>query len=292
MFEEKVELRRKREFSDVLNASFGFVKQEFKVLGKTLLLYAGIPVLVQAILSAFYVDTTITDIFTNIGNNQVAVNEYSGGAQGKALLFNLINMVVTVFLTGIAYCYIVLYKEKGSGNIEPKEVWNKFTEYFLSFIGFSILKGIVIILALIALIIPGIYVLVPLSMILIIKVEENKGFSDSFSRCFYLVKNHWWETFGLMIIAGIIVMITSMVFTVPAAALGIAETTILQNGQGMNTVPIVITALFSTIGTAVITPLPAIIYAFQYYSLVEHKDNLSLYDKINKINEEPEKENE
>ncbi len=289
MFKERIELRKKREFSDVLNASFAFIKQEFKPLARLILLYAGIPILVQAILSAFYIDTTFTDIFKNIGNPGAA-QEFTTSMPAKVFLLHLINLIVQVFLTGLAYCYVVVYSEKGFEEINIKEVWNKFTTLFAALIGFNILGGIVIVLAFFALIIPGVYVMVPLSLIIIIKVAENNGFGESFSRCFYLVKNHWWETFGLLIITTIIVLTLSSIFSIPAAIFGITQTIMLEN-PGLDSFPFIITSILSTVGTALITPIPAIVMAFQYYSLVERKENLSLYDKIEKINK-PESDNE
>ncbi|GAF01737.1 hypothetical protein [Saccharicrinis fermentans] len=285
MLDEKVELRQKRDFSDVLNASFAFIRQEYKNLGYALLLYAGIPVLIQAILSGIYVDTSLTNFFNSMGNAG-ASEEFVSTMPGKAMLFNLINMVVQIFLTGLAYCYVVLYVEKGAGNVDVKDVWAKFTSLFASYIGFNILSGLVVILALVALIIPGLYVMIPLSLILITKTAENKGFGDSFSRCFYLVKNHWWQTFGLLFIASIIMLILSAVFGVPAGIIAGTQGILQENVTGVS-FPFMITAVISTIGTAIVTPLPSIVISFQYYSLVEHKDNLTLLDKINKVAEEP-----
>ncbi len=289
MFDEKIELKKKRDFSDVINASFGFLRQEYKNLGKVLLVYAGIPVLVQAILSGFYVDTTLTEFFRGLGNPSSS-QDFVQSMPGKAMLFNLINLIVQVFLTGLAYCYIVEYAQKGSKNIDIKSVWDKFISFFGAFLGFNILSGLVIVLAFIALIVPGIYVMVPLSLILIVKVAEDEGYGDTFSRCFYLIKNHWWETFGLLIISTIILLTISSAFSIPAVVIAGAKGLLQQDTSLMST-SFIITSIISTIGTAIVTPIPAIVTAFQYYSLVEHKDNSSLLDRIEKINE-PKTDNE
>ncbi len=283
MFDQQVELKKKRDFGDVLNATFAFIRQEYKGLGRTLLLYAGIPVLVQAILSAVYVDTSLADLLRTITNPEASQNVVAP-MPGRALLFNLINVIVQIFLSGLVYCYIVLYAKKGAGNVDVKEVWHKFTSLFGAFLGYNILTGLVFVLAFIALIIPGIYVMVPLSLILIVKVAEGQDYGSSFSRCFYLVKDHWWQTFGLMLIAGIIMMLLSGVAAIPAGIVAGAQG-ILKTEGDMVTLPFMITALVSTVGTAIVTPLPAIVVSFQYYSLVEQKDNTSLLSKIDKIND-------
>ena len=290
MLDQKVVLRKKRDFSDVLNASFAFIRQDLKPLLRLLLIYAGVPVLAQAILSGIFMDSTFSNFFENLGN-PTATQQLVSQMPGKALLINLISLIVQVFLTGLTYCYIVLYAEKGAGGFQLDEVWNKFTSFFLAFLGFNILTGIVIVLAFMALIIPGFYVLAPLSMILIVKVSENEGYGDSFSRCFYLVKDHWWETFGLFIVSTIIYLILGGLFGIPAMVLGSMQA-LLQGGADFSSSAYIITSVISTLGVALLTPLVPVVMAFQYYSLVEHKDNLSLLDKIDRINQEPKSDNE
>ncbi len=286
MIQQQIDLKKKRDFSDVLNASFTFIKQEYKLLWKVLFLYAGIPVLINAILGSLFTEVTIADsikVIMDPGSAQTI----NTGFQGQTFIFSIISLIVNVFLVGLTYCYIVLYVERGAGNITTSEVWNKFVGLFAALLGYNILTGIVLILAFIALIIPGIYVMVPLSFVLIIKVAENKGFSETFERCFYLVKSHWWETLGLLLIASIIVIIISSIFSIPASSYAMAKG-LLSEKPTLESIPFVITSFVSTIGTAIITPLTAIVLSFQYYSLVEHKDNTSLLDRINRINENPE----
>ncbi len=283
MLDQKVELKKKRDFGDVLNAAFAFIRQEYKGLGRMLLLYAGIPVLVQAILIAVYSDTTLADLLKTISNPQ-ASQDVVQPMPVKALVFNLFNIIVQIFLSGLVYCYIVLYAKKGAGNVDIKEVWHKFTTFFGALLGYNILTGLVFGLGLLALIIPGIYIMIPLSLILIVKVAEDQDYGSSFTRCFYLVKDRWWQTFGLLLIAGIIMMLLSGVASIPAGIVAGAQG-ILKPEVSTMTLPFMIAAIVSTFGTALVTPLPSIVLAFQYYSLVEHKDNTSLLSKIDKIND-------
>ncbi len=283
MIQQQIDLKKKRDFSDVLNASFTFIKQEYKSLWKVLFLYAGIPVLINAILGSLFTEVTIADSIKMIMNPGSA-QTINTGFHGQTFIFSIVSVIVNVFLVGLTYCYIVLYVERAAGNITASEVWNKFVGLFAALLGYNILTAIVMILAFIALIIPGIYVMVPLSFVLIIKVAENKGFSETFERCFYLVKSHWWETLGLLLIASIIVIIISSIFSIPASSYAMAKG-LLSEKPTFESIPFVITSFVSTIGTAIITPITAIILSFQYYSLVEHKDNTSLLDRINRINE-------
>ncbi|WP_066629838.1 hypothetical protein [Labilibacter marinus] len=290
MIEEKVVVSKKRDFSDVLNVAFAFIRQEYKKMGRMLLIYAGIPVLVQAILATLFLNSTMSTILGNINNPEVA-NEFVSQIPVKVILLVLIFVVVQVLLTGMTYCYVVLYKEKGADNFEINEVWDRFTGLFLSIIGFNILSVIIIFFAAFMLFFPAIYIAVPLSLILIVKVAENNGYGDSFSRCFYLVRSHWWQTFGLVIVTVLIVYAIGQVFNIPARLVG-GMGGILVEDFSFSKLPMLLIMIFSTVGNALLAPLSPLVVSFQYFSLVEHKDNTSLLDKIDKINEAPNSEDE
>ncbi len=55
MMNQNVIVSKKREFGDVLNAGFAFIKQEYKKIWTMMVMYAGVPVLLYAALYAFFV---------------------------------------------------------------------------------------------------------------------------------------------------------------------------------------------------------------------------------------------
>ena len=99
--------------------------------------------------------------------------------------------------------------------IEVDDVWIKVKDNVGKTIFFSIGYTIITLLATVLLIIPGIYVSVALMIIYIVGLNEDKGFFDSMSRSFYLVKNKWWFTFGLLIVLSLIQGFLGLLFQVP-----------------------------------------------------------------------------
>src|SRR5690606_11640419 len=77
------------------------------------------------------------------------------------------------------------------------------------------LVGILTFFGILLCIIPGIYLMVPLSLITSVIIFQNKEVMDSFSECFQLIKNNWWITFATILIIGILFYIINFVLQLP-----------------------------------------------------------------------------
>jgi hypothetical protein len=122
----------------------------------------------------------------------------------------------------------------------------------------SIVVGIVVILGLIALIVPGIILAIMFSLVYPVLLIENKGVLESMGRSRELVSHRWLNTFGLFLVVGIIVIIASAIVGAITAPLGVAGSVV--NGllsafyQPLN--PILMTVYYYS-NLARITQIPA-----------------------------------
>src|SRR3989454_9806530 len=91
----------------------------------------------------------------------------------------------------------------------------------LSIWALSIIVGIIVLLGIIALIIPGIILAIMYSLALPVLLIENKGVTESMGRSRQLVSHRWGKTFGTFLVLGIIVLIASLIFSAITAPLGI-----------------------------------------------------------------------
>ena len=98
----------------------------------------------------------------------------------------------------------------------------------LSIWAVSIIVGIIVVLGIIALIIPGIILAIMYSLALPVLLIEKKGVFESMSRSRQLVSHRWGKTFGTFLLLGIIVIIASLIFGAITAPFGIAG--IIING--------------------------------------------------------------
>jgi hypothetical protein len=139
------------------------------------------------------------------------------------------------------------------------------------------------------LIIPGIYLMVPFTFVLYVKVIEDKDLGDTLSRCFQLVKSRWWATFGIIILAYLIISVVGWLFSIPTMIVaGIEGFTAVSGGEAVDgsSLGIILSTVFAGLGQYILYPVLYIIIAFQYYTLREQKDRSSLMDRISSITEE------
>ena len=90
-----------------------------------------------------------------------------------------------------------------------------FVPFFLA----SLLYGLVVVLGILVLIIPGIFVLVAFGFYSIFVVLEGKGPVKSLEASFRLVEGQWWYAFGFMVALVVAAVLCVTALVVPAAVL-------------------------------------------------------------------------
>ncbi len=303
MKNQGVKIRKVRDFGDVLNAAFAFVKQEIKPLAKGVFLYAGIPVLVYSIFSTFFFRKTINKVLT-VFTNYTQMKDFSQNISPMIFLIYLLSIVMIIFLYGFGYCYVSCYNRNDDQTPDLREVWDLFAKKFLGLLGYSLLSLVLIsiassvvvlifsVLGAAGMVLGGIlfgiamiYVAVPLSFILVVKVNEDTDFLKAISRCFEIVKDNWWVTFGLGIITMIISWVISVVLSLPVSSYTMSKEFLSPaHNVNIDILPAILMAVLSTISTVITNPLTAIIMSFQYFNLAEKKDNNNLMSRIDNIN--------
>jgi hypothetical protein len=282
----EIELKKERDFSDVFNASFVFISQELRKLFKVTALYAGVPVIIAVILSVYYTQDTFSSFF------QVIRGESTMNEPDLSLIFLsiLFGVLAQVFIAGLIPAYLAEYEEKGQSGFGADDVWKRFLKHFGAILGYSFLSAIMIMIGTLFFIIPGIYLSVPLSFILYVKIIENRNLGDSFSRCVQLVRHNWWNTFGILILAYLIIGIVGSLFSLPTMIVAGIEGFLIGTGQQeamhADSLTFVITTIFGGLGQYLLYPVLYVIIAFQYYALREQKDRDSLLEKVSAINDE------
>jgi hypothetical protein len=310
-----IEFHHTRDFSRKMNATFEFIRQNFKPLGKSILFIAGPPVLVASMMIGSFIGD-----FLNL-TQTAATNP--GDAENLQSYFMSVNfwlqitMVMTFFIiSGVMTVatinnYLVLYEQKQSNRIEVGEVWEAVRSTFWMYFGTMFFFSLLAVVAYIILIIPVVllasispaliffgvffliggifYLMVSVSLTFIVRAYENKGFFEAIGRSFSLVQGKWWSTFGLIMVLYLIMMTISYIFLIPwyavtfISALHNTTTTTLQEpATGWEIVTIVLFTLYY-LAQMVLATLPNIGIAFQYFNLVEMKEAKGLLNKINTL---------
>ncbi len=281
-----INFRQERDFNALISDTFEFIRQEFKPLTKSLLIYAGPFILITAFLAAMYQSS----IYSNIGDPK-EINDPLWGFKAmfgtKYLLYALSAAISNVVLTLVIYSYIKLYVERGKDNFSPEDVWRTVGYYFIPVFFITIAIGFIIGFGFVLFIIPGIYFAIALIFTVYVKMAENLSFGDAMQRSMYLVKDNWWFTLGVILIIYFIASFSGSIFLLPQIiyTFFIGMSAAKGSFEGVSSLFLIISAA----GTFIATLFYSIIYitiSFHYYSLVEQKDNPELMNEINQINEE------
>jgi hypothetical protein len=308
-----IEYHHTRDFSRKMNATFEFIRQNFKSLGKSILVIAGPPVLVASLIIATFIDEFfgLTKAATmNSGDSEVFETYFMSVTFWLqiALMF-LLFLLSSIMSIATINNYIILYEEKGTNKIEVTDVWVRVRETFWMYFGTTLVFFLLAIAAYIVLVIPVailatvspaliflgmmamfctvVYLIVSVSLTYIVRAYEKKGFFDAIGRSFKLVRDKWWSTFGLIFVLYIVMMTISYIFLIPwyvamvTTALHSTSTEILDQST-MTWSTIVLFTLYY-LAQMVLGALPNIGIAFQYFNLVEMKEAKGLLGKINTL---------
>ncbi len=290
----KIEFRQIRSVTETINVSTEFVRQNIKLLLKSLVIVASPFVLFVFLLNSILIFLTLGVDLDDMANN---ILDYvtSGFFQKLFIFIALFVFSFSMFLATI-YEYMLLYKTaENFQNISVTDVSKRVFKDLWLFASTTFLLSIAfffgsLFLLLIAFMLPllGIflfygafsYALMALSMIYIMRLVERNSFWTAFRRCFYLLRNHFWTTFGLFILTFFITNCLSFAPSLLVAGLsGLLETV------GLNYLTIIITILqmFVSLISLLTNALFCLVIAFRYFSLVELKEGIGILEKIDQI---------
>lgn len=224
--QETMSRLRPMNLGDILNTTFNLYRDNFS-------LFAGICAVIvvpQAILVALFAATHSLLFILLSALLSVAVPFLLTGALAEAVSARYLGRPMTI---------AGAYEALGTGTL-------------LVLVGVSFLAGIMVLIGLILLIIPGIYLAVRFTVAAQAVVLERQGVTDSLRRSWNLVEGNWWRTFGIVLVVAILV---SVLERIVGSIVGAAAGDVL--GTGLSTAVVGI----------LIQPIQAIALTLLYYDL-------------------------
>lgn len=214
---QPIELRRLRDFGQIINDSFTFLKENFKPLFRSLLIICGFFILISFI-SMVFAYLNVTNIFTT--NFNFDTKSYDSTYKPLSIFISaFISAFIVVFTQAfiilVTMCYISVYLQKGNTTPNLAETWGYFRYYFWRVLGSGILIFLLLMIGTMICLIPGIYMFPILYLIIPIIVIENCSFGYAFNKSFRLIKNNWWLVFGVIFIMLLIVGIAGFIVSIP-----------------------------------------------------------------------------
>lgn len=293
-------------FSEVMNVSFNFFIRHIKPISILLFTYALIPMLITGFLGSFINQDNLANIIKTLSGSQT-IQTPPGALQ--MVLFMLSYLITSVFITGLVIVYAKMYQDSDNETISLSDTWKYFLTEMPQLFLFQILLIVLVVFVMLAVIllvviltqlsialaviggiaafVMFIYLMVPISLIYNVRIVEKKDFMESLKRCFALVKEHWWLTFGLIFIVSIIVNTVSFIFGLPQLFYTVAQgITSLQGAEvSPNSLLFFLFTMISYMGTFWLTSILTLSLFAHYFSLSEKKDKNSLIRRIDEINQ-------
>jgi MFS family permease len=218
---------------DVLNRVFALYKEHFGVL---------IPV-------AFWLFLAVSILGGIVGRHNV----------GLLLLVAVITFAVAILYQGMVVS-LVHDVQDGRRDSSVGELFNSVGPVLGPLIVASILYGFGVGIGLILVVVPGCILLTIWAVIAPAIVIEKKSAMEAFGRSRDLVKGFGWSVFGTVLVATLITLIASLIFT------GIAEA--IAGGP-------ILRIVFGALASTLTAPVGGLVAAVLYYRLLELKGDVA-----------------
>ena len=297
-FTHAADFRRERDFGQKISATIDFIAGHWRPLGRVLLYF----VLPAAILRSAL--SVLVQYQLPIQGLQRAPGQLFDATQMLAMQGNMWEAIFTspaywlnslagsIFFTVLllsTYGYVLLLLERRTAGppVTVAEVGAVLRREFVGTIFSLWAIGLLISAGFLFCIVPGVYLGVVFSLFFVVKLAEGTTVGETLRRCFYLMRQKWWSTFGLL-------LVSLLLFYIVLAGQG-AIVVLLSGGlQGVfnalrDQSPWV-TVFFTSIGsiaTLLLYPPLLLVLAFQYFNLVERTDGTGMRLLVGSLGQTP-----
>ena len=281
---------QERDFGAKISATFEFIGAHWRPLGRVLL-YLAVPLALVRSILAGALQLRILDAVqqgsADGGSLKWSYSSYLTAFQSPWYFLNSVlgGLFYTVLILSIhGYLARCVYAEQPGAPVTVPEVWavvkSRLVGTFFSLFGIWIL----IAFGFVCFFVPGVYLLITLSLFFAVSVLEDSGFVATISRCVDLIKGKWWSTFGLLFIMGLLFYLAFVSLGVLLALVGGAKA-LLSVGSLPAPILLTVTTLSGLLSVLFYVPL-MLVLAFQYFNLVERREGVGLRLLVNQLGDE------
>mgnify|MGYP006896870665 FL=1 len=276
-----IQFKQKRELGEIINATFKFIRENYKTLFKYLVSLVGPSFILLVAALSYYTYSVPASILQSM--------DFSSG--DFIIGFSVLGLTLLIYysyLYATIYHYIKSYM-KHDGETDETEITTGVKNDFGRLLILFLVSAILMFAGFVLFVIPGIYLLVPLSMVSAIMVFKQTNLTDTISYAFTLIKDNWWMTFITIIVTGLLVYIIGLVFQIPLIIYTLVKMmTLVQEGSAAEMamysdwVFLVLQVLASLI-QYILYSIIVIVIAFIYFHLNEEKNLTGTFEQIDNL---------
>ncbi|MFN2262070.1 MAG: glycerophosphoryl diester phosphodiesterase membrane domain-containing protein [Psychroflexus sp.] len=285
-----INFKQKRDLGTTISDTFGFIRNEYKTIFRLYFRHVGI-VLLLLVAATTYSQYQSLSLTSNaqLGNDINVLQEYLPNF-GIALIAMIVLSILYYALSFCTISGIIKSYVNNNGKINDDEVRNTVNQNYLKISGIVLLIGLILGIGFMLCFLPGIYLMIPFSLVIYIMIFQNKGFSDAVSESFQLIKNNWWITFATLLVIGILISVISSVFQLPAMILtGIETFTAIESGDssmfketGVRLLYLVFSVI-ANLAQHILSLVTIIAISFIYFNLNEVHNKTGTLEDIDQI---------
>jgi len=234
MQDNYINFKKERDLGSIITDTFKFIKVEYKTLFRLYIKHVGWLLLLVVAASTYYQYQSLkisTSVLTETGPAAFLTEmiAYTGVAilllSVASIAYSALSLVV---ITSIIKSYV-----QNNGEIYEDEVNQFVKQFFGRTLGSLVVVGLLVFIGFLLCVLPGIYLIVPLSLIFPILVFQEKTFAEAFSESFKLIKNNWWISFATLLVVSILISLIGGLFQLPIVVMTAMETFVsIQDGTG------------------------------------------------------------
>lgn len=281
MQNQYIQFKKQRELGEIISVTFKFLRENYKTLIKSITQVVAPTFILLIVALAYYT-------YTVAGNPLAAMEGNSGEFLISFFILAVTLLLFYASLYGTILHYIKSYIEN-NGLVDEIGIKTGAQEDLGKLFLVFIISAIIVFTGLILFIIPGIYLMVPLSLAATVLVFNKMSLIDSISYGFSLVKDHWWTTFFSIVVIWLLVYVIGLVFQLPLIIYTFMKMfTVAQEGSIADPVSysdwvFILLNVISSVIQYLLSSIFVIALAFIYFNLNEHKNLTGTYETIDKL---------
>ncbi len=275
MYSIEFEFHKQRNIRQLINDSYNFWSQNFSKLG--------FAIFIGSLPFFLLIFVALPLIIFNVENQIISYdpNKYVYITIGAVFIILWYLMIICVL-----YSYITLYINYGRDGINSVNLWSLIGKSYFKILLLHVVYAILVALGGILFIIPGIYLLVALYPAAFIAIYENTSIFTAIKRSICIVRENWWNTFGLLIVVYFVIniivsnvltavgyaLVTLLIFALVLLTISSSQTYTMSMPQFI--IISVIAELIAcalTYGMSIAQTMPPLVIIFQYFNTLEDR---------------------
>src|SRR5688572_27594837 len=192
MAEQKIQLRKLRDFGENFNDTFLFLRQNFKPLLRSFFAISSIVMVGLAIFYGINQSRSFSMLGGVFKGSTSRAEQYYNMFTIEYLMLLLFMLLTFITMEVVLGAYVKYYLENDGKKPGIDEVWAIFKRYFFKILLYSIPFALVTLVGLLFCIAPGVYLWVLFTPFPLIVMIEDKDFVETYDRCLELLRENFW----------------------------------------------------------------------------------------------------